>query len=674
MKNRITLALIVAAPYLLLTACGSDVSGNPAANAVANSEGCITASCHGSMPSVVTGRSIADEWRGSSHFARGLAGCATCHKHSHQSSCSSCHGGGVPVGTISAANDPSAECNACHVTGSNLMKSLDTRHIPELSPRFRLSSGFNYYSAAGYLTMRGTPYESKCIWCHNPHDNRVLPQHKDWAESGHGDTNAGPFATRSRDFKTLGSSADWSQAVGDNCVRCHTATGYINLVNSNMKDVSAWGLQADGKTPISFNRQTLYCNVCHDNGNGKAYGFNLRQIPTLGAIGGVRVYQNFSAASGTLAVPIDGQEVVPVVTASDANKGEAFARLKIRENYIDLPNGGISNRCMLCHSGRASGQLIKRAAETTDAGGRLTNFRKMNRVGVHDFAGAGTMFRSLGFEFYPPEKYAQPSGIPYVHDQIGSGFAGTGSRGPCVSCHMSSRSSHSFLPVDKDGTAVTSINTALCSSCHAAGGIGNSRFNGTVTDLNQHKSGYAAALKALAAWLNMKGLNSSNWLRQSSYPLPTSVATPLAAQTLLQSVGSVLTANGLDQSACVPAADRSLDSFLGMRNMGASMNQNYLINDPAGYVHNDLYVKRLIYDSLDWLDNCGMNNSVEKAINLTQNDRADNEVLFRLQTWDNTKTPPTSRFTDNRLTPAEVKAAKIYLMGVESGGGRPGGN
>lgn len=658
-----------------LTACGNGLSGGSGANVLSSSNGCITASCHGSLASKVTGRPIASEWKASSHFSANVAGCRTCHGHSHQNSCQDCHGGAISASPQVDSVAAEGSCLVCHLNPGSLMKSVDPLHLPEMNPRYRLNSGFNYYSAAGYYTMRGTAYESRCIWCHNPHDNRVLPQHRDWAESGHGNTNSGPFANRGTDFKTRGSSADWSQAAGDVCVRCHTATGYINLVTSNMKNVSPWGLQADGVTPISFTRQTLYCTVCHDNGSGKSYGFNLRQIPALGSIGGVRVFQNFSAVTGTLSVPAAGLEVIPVVTNSDANSAEAFARLRIINNAIDFPDGGISNRCMLCHSGRASGQLIKLSATSRDGSGKLTNFRRMNRIGVHDFAGAGTMFRSLGFEFYSSSHYAQPDGIPYVHDRIGSGFPGTGSRGPCVSCHMSSSRSHLFLPVDSTSSAITSINTALCSSCHAAGGIGNSRFNGTATDLTQHKSGYSAALKALTAWLNMKGLGStSNWVRLSSYPLPTSAATPAAAQALLRSAGSALTVYGLDQTACVAPADHSLDTYLGMRNMGASMNQNYLSNDPAGYVHNDLYVKRLIFDSLDWIDNCGMDKSVEKAINLTQNDRTDNAVLFKLTTWNTTVTPNTSSTRDYRLTPAEVKAAKIYLMGVESGGGRPGGN
>ena len=533
MKNRVILPLILALIPLLLTACGSGMSGSNVSNAVASSKGCITGGCHEREVSNVTGRAIASEWQASSHFFMNLAGCTTCHKHSHQNSCGSCHGAGAPVGQVTSAAD--AGCIECHLSGPALMKGLDNRHLPELNPRFRLNSGFNYYSAAGYLTMRGTAFESKCIWCHNPHDNRVLPQHEDWAESGHGNTNSGAFANRGTDFKTRGSSLDWSQAAVDGCVRCHTASGFINLVTSNMKNISPWGLSADGVTPIAFTRQTLYCNVCHDNGSGKSYGYDLRQIPALGSTGGVRIYHNYSASWGTSRISAAGfsnattnaakTSIVPQINPGavgnriDNNTTETFARIRVVNNSIDFPNVGISARCVLCHSGRASGSLIKLVAASSDSNGNAFNFRLNSRIGVHDFAGAGTMFRSLGFEFYSSSHYAQPADIPYAHDQLGqSNFQGTGSRGPCITCHMSSSKSHSFLPVDVTGKVVTSINTALCNNCHATGGTGNSRFNGTVTGINVKKSGYAAALKALQAWVNMKGISSTtNWLRSSSY-------------------------------------------------------------------------------------------------------------------------------------------------------------
>jgi len=674
MQSRIQ-PLMLTLLALFLAACGSGISGGNSPEAVSSSSGCITASCHGALASKVTGRPIASEWRASTHFAANVAGCRTCHGHSHQNSCQNCHGGGTSSSTQVDQVAAEESCLVCHVR-PGLLKGLDGKHQPELNglygttSTFSLTQGWNNSTnpptaantTAGWMVLTGTSHESKCIWCHNPHDNRVLPQHGQWAESGHGNPAAG--YTRS-DMKFRGSPGDFrTQVAGESCVRCHTATGFVNWVESGMTDVSAWGkdtLIRFGSSTTAKAKQTLYCNVCHDNGKGKAYGYNLRSIPAQGANGGVRVYMNYSAVPGTLISSSSftnattnsaKTSIVPQVNpATDRNSvGQTFARIKVVNNFVDFPNVGISDRCVLCHGGRANKELIRLVANSTDASGNAFNFRLNGRIGTHDFAGAGTMFRALGFEFYSSFHYAQPGNIPYAHDQIGqANFAGTGNRGPCVTCHMSSGKSHSYMPVtlDATGAAITSIDTALCSTCHASGGPGNSRFDGSVTGvngINVKKTGFAAALKAFKAWANMKGINStSNWLRSSTYTGGRNNRTN----------GTALAANGFSQTACDPSSGIWSEYTLGTRNMGVGLNSDFLGNDPGAFVHNDLYVKRLLYDTIDWLDNCAMDNSVESAINLTSN---------------------TSIFlgSSDRLNATEKSNAIKYLMGAP-GGGRPGG-
>jgi hypothetical protein len=53
----------------------------------------------------------------------------------------------------------------------------------------------------------------------------------------------------------------------------------------------------------------------------------------------------------------------------------------------------------------------------------------------------------------------------------------------------------------------------------------------------------------------------------------------------------------------------------GKNFMGSAFNFNLLEHDPGAYVHNRTYVKRLIYDSIDWLDDTLMNNSVGTSLN-----------------------------------------------------------
>lgn len=53
----------------------------------------------------------------------------------------------------------------------------------------------------------------------------------------------------------------------------------------------------------------------------------------------------------------------------------------------------------------------------------------------------------------------------------------------------------------------------------------------------------------------------------------------------------------------------------GKNNQGAVLNYNLLEHDPGGYVHNRIFAKRIIYDSIDWMDDNKMNNSVGATLN-----------------------------------------------------------
>jgi hypothetical protein len=68
----------------------------------------------------------------------------------------------------------------------------------------------------------------------------------------------------------------------------------------------------------------------------------------------------------------------------------------------------------------------------------------------------------------------------------------------------------------------------------------------------------------------------------------------------------------------VPATADDTDktgNTTGRYNMGAAFNLNLLEHDPGGYVHNRIYAKRLLYDSIDWADDNNMNYSVGETLN-----------------------------------------------------------
>ena len=238
------------------------------------------------------------------------------------------------------------------------------------------------------------------------------------------------------------------------------------------------------------------------------------------------------------------------------------------------------------------------------------------------------MFGRAGFE-WPGLSYE--NSFAYVHNQIGAGYPGTGSRGPCVSCHMSSAESHGFMPVSFTSSgSIASINTSICSTCHRSGQPAYMNFSGTATDLTAKKNGYKAVLKALNLWLKKKKLDNPratptyNWVNSATYDAPPSYAFP---------------------STCSQAG--TAHDYYGSRNMGANFNYGFAANDPGSYVHNDLYTKRVLFDSLDWLDDCTMNKSVFSAVSSART------------SWIGTK-----------MTDAEAATALNYL-GVPRGA-RPG--
>ena len=114
-------------------------------------------------------------------------------------------------------------------------------------PHFNSVTSVGY--PASYVTSR-----SSCRDCHSAADNNAAIR-TDWASSGHGATTALPWIAD--DFKTE-----------NDCVRCHTTTGYVNYITSDFMNITAWGDPAD-KT-----KEVLACNGCH-NPDFSRRAFNL---------------------------------------------------------------------------------------------------------------------------------------------------------------------------------------------------------------------------------------------------------------------------------------------------------------------------------------------------------------------------------------------------------------
>jgi len=524
---------------LFISGCGG--GADPQLSAVSKlvaSQECI--GCHAEALSPGTGLIISEEWQASTHNTGNGAGCADCHDPApgHPNLCDSCHGGGgKPTGDEVARNpDAAGKCAKCHGLSfpNDIMLRLAPRHFGNMT-----ASSANTSYRASYVS---SAYIGNCRFCHNPHNpSGAMAKAKQWAQSGLGNTLAGAFRS---DFKTRGTSQPASTTLQSYCVRCHTTTGFINFVSPDanglrFNDQHSWGLATD-KT-----KQVIACNACHDNGKGASYSFAVRKVPA------VTTYYNYSAANGPVSLKVTG---VPV----------------------NFPDFGASNICVPCHAGRGVGQVVKAAAA------RGLDFRNASNVpAAHNRSAAATLAQLDGYEF-PGQNYANPG---YLHSSIGIGNSyGTGSAGPCVSCHMKGEESHEFMPVTLDPATgvITSITSPTCVKCHD----GAFQQAWDVASLQSKRDGMSAALAIL------------NLLR--SYP------------------NGALTVGASKYPTVAPNKNPNWDVFSpgnGANTMGAAFNYSLLVADPAAFTHNAVYAKRLIYDSIDWLSNGQLDNDVEAAIN-----------------------------------------------------------
>lgn len=552
-KNILILALLTT----IAAGCGGGDPQQQAVSKQAASEECI--GCHADALSPGTGNSIPAEWRVSRHNIGNGAACADCHEPAagHPNQCSGCHGGAGSASGYEVSRNPDAEgrCDKCH--GPTALARFPDDVMLRLAPQHfgnMTASAANTGYRASYVSSR---YLGNCRKCHNPHDpSSAIAISRDWARSPHAQTTALAY-TYSRDLKTYGSPQPAATSFGSSCVRCHTTTGYLNFVNSGFSDQHAWG------DPSDKTKQVTGCDACHDG-----YSFRVRPVAA------VTIYYNYSS-------------------------GKSFPTVKLNNKPTRYPDAGASNVCLPCHTGRGIGQQIK------DAAAAGLDFANANSPGAHYRAVGANLFQKSGYEF-EGRGYLNPA---FLHSSIGIGNSrATGSKGPCVSCHMASGASHLFLPVTLDAAkAVTGIVSATCVNCHD----GAFKPSLSAAGLQGAKSGFAAAL-ALLNQIKAGKSTSTNW-----------------------------------------------DSFSpgnGANTMGASFNYSLLSADPGAFAHNPLYTKRLIYDSIDWISDASLDGDVEAAVDAAQ--------------LPATVANPVTKIAYTPAEIAGLKRLAVsYLLG--SGGGRP---
>ncbi|MDY0190168.1 MAG: multiheme c-type cytochrome [Desulfuromonas sp.] len=230
---------------------------------------------------------------------------------------------------------------------------------------------------------------------------------------------------------------------------------------------------------------------------------------------------------------------------------------------VTLPDVGNSNVCIHCHGGRGNIDNI-------------TSGSRSSRFAGHHGPAAGTLFSAtthIGYE-YVGQSYADP--VYFAHAAIGTVDEagnevkpGTGTSGPCAACHMPD-SNHTFAVVSEDpDTAALTINSfATCAACHnTTDPAGDHYFSAAV--LEEEKAGFEDAIALLAAYVTNTTTNAIN--------------TDISAQY----------------------------SSVAIEYYGAFQNYKYMEDEPGAYAHNRYYAKRLIFDSIDWLQDGALTGTID---------------------------------------------------------------
>lgn len=429
--------------------------------------------------------------------------------------------------------------------------------------------------------------DSSCAGCHNPH-NADTTINKQYAQSGHGDRLAEAWT-----------HYDWKHMSRSDCQRCHTSTGMKYYADC----FAAWNADGscdpadftpadttDDYNPADFNDEFSYLLGYEQPGNARIDGNDQNQTLYCWACHtnykGFYTYTDESGTEHRVGIRNPGP-VTPPYPDMQVNGSTVTAA---RAAFEDLNE---SNVCMLCHVGRESGGSI--FDSTAD-------FSNTGFINSHYLAGGGQLFRTTGYE-YAGLDY---SNVPYFeHDQIGMTDSegvplheGTGDKGPCVGCHMEGEKSHFFEPVETSPAGTVTLTTDVCANCHSG------QYAITGADLEDEHEEYSDALEALEKIIEVYG---STRFCPDDYPYFYPVSQ--VQSDCSDASYSKRRTNWVDLDG-----DTTPDGN-GKDNMGAAFNLNLLYHDPGGYAHNRYYVKRLIYDSIDWIDDFTLDDSTQATLN-----------------------------------------------------------
>jgi hypothetical protein len=431
----------------------------------------------------------------------------------------------------------------------------------------------------GYVIRENS--ENPCFDCHG-HELRTntryanapvagdptkdLTIHTQWAQSGHAGGLLKAKLAKYADLATNGVDGSLTHPTeldhyGNPAKWSSSAEGASMVMKAGADDTTSNG----GFTHYDWdagNRQG--CQVCHTS---------------TGFVNYVTDPENYDAANNDFSHLSGWANVDGTVTPSGQNEmlycwgchnsaesGELRVSGAVTTSYdVVLPDAGSSNTCNVCHAGRGNNVTVSTSS----------------RFAGHHAPAAATLYSELthvGGEFvglsYGNKAY-------FAHATLGADGAG-----PCVTCHMDS-ANHEYAVVAKDEAGViTDISATVCVGCHDGEHalFVSSKQIGEVLPLWNETLGATEERAVTQDDVDVAAAELEH--EAHSYQQAGQLLVDLLANTVPNYKEAVINHSS--------ALDNDRRAFQNSKLAG---------EEKGGFAHNRYYVKRLIFDSIDWADN-----------------------------------------------------------------------
>ncbi len=490
--------------------------------------------------------------------------------------CEGCHGGGQyhsGVGPIPFPVPGPEQCGQCHYlnnslakaewiaegfyphhttssSGNNVRRNITDTHIDNPATGYGQATNL----IEGYVIRANR--QNGCVECHFNGHLFDLTRNYQWGHSAHG----GEIKAQKDDALAAGLPGAIDDATRLQLLADVTAAG----ADSTTGD--AWLHYNWDDTTSRGSCQTCHTSTGISNFLSNPAGYDLTGKGN-----------DFSHLAGWTPTQASGQnELLYCWGCHSDSKGHLRNPGPIPMEYtynsvqVVLPEVRMSNVCVKCHGGRGNNDTILANVAAADAS--LTdNINRSTRAAEHHAPTAASVFAEQthsGYE-YTGQDY---TGAP-THASIDTGSTG---RGPCVNCHMGGSTEaaavqhdHTFAATAHDGsgniTTIFHMTTCNTAACHN-GGM-------SVASLEGQKDGFTDAKAVLSA---------------------------LMSNTVANYLGLNISTTSNNNYKTVP-----------VNAYGALMNQLYMSEDPCAYVHNNLYARRLLFDSIDWMQDGDLDGTID---------------------------------------------------------------